>query len=80
MVEKGNSSSVIKELKKLSNIRGALSILGLHNMVDAQDEMDVKEKLKIEELTMEWAVIILMILGLKGLKCKFWSTFKLIET
>ena len=54
MVEKGNSSSMIKELKKLSNIRGALSILGLHNMVDAQDEMDVTEKLKIEELTMEW--------------------------
>ena len=54
MVEKGNSSSRIKELKKLSNIRGALSILGLHNMVDAQDAMDVKEKIKIEELTMEW--------------------------
>ena len=56
IVEKDNSSSGIKELKKLSNIRGILSILGLHNVVDAQDAMDLnlKEKGKIEELTMEW--------------------------
>ena len=55
-MEKDNSSSGIKELKKLSNIRGILSILGLHNVVDAQDAMDLnlKEKGKIEELTMEW--------------------------
>ena len=55
MVEKGNSSSRIIELKKLSNIRGTLSILGLHNVVNAQDAMDVNlKKLKIEELTLEW--------------------------
>ena len=56
IMEKDNSSSGIKELKKLSNIRGILSILGLHNVVDAQDAMDLnlKEKGKIEELTMEW--------------------------
>ena len=58
IVEKKNGSapSRIKELKNLSNIRGALSILGLHNVVDAQDAMDVdlKGKGKIEELTMEW--------------------------
>ena len=55
IVEKDNSSSGIKELKKLSNIRGTLSILGLHNVVNSQDLMDVNlEKLKIEELTVEW--------------------------
>ncbi|CBI35078.3 unnamed protein product, partial [Vitis vinifera] len=56
MVEKNNSSSSIKELKKLSNIRGTLSILGLHNVADAQDAMDVdlKGKHNIKDLTMEW--------------------------
>ena len=56
IVEKNNSSSRMKELKKLWNIRGTLSILGLNNVVDAKDAMDVnlKEKGKIEELTMEW--------------------------
>ena len=56
IVEKNNRSSRMKELKKLWNIRGALSILGLHKVVDAKDAMDVnlKEKGKIEELTMEW--------------------------
>ncbi|XP_034705128.1 putative disease resistance protein At3g14460 [Vitis riparia] len=56
IVEKNNSSSSIKELKKLSNIRGTLSISGLHNVVDAQDAMDVdlKGKHNIEDLTMEW--------------------------
>ena len=42
IVEKNNSSSSIKELKKLSNIRGTLSISGLHNVVDAQDAMDAE--------------------------------------
>ncbi|KAL6328017.1 hypothetical protein AAG906_033281 [Vitis piasezkii] len=56
IVEKNNSSSSIKELKKLSNIRGTLSILGLHNVVDAQDAMDadLKGKHNIKDLTMEW--------------------------
>uniref|UniRef100_F6HVC0 Disease resistance RPP13-like protein 1 n=1 Tax=Vitis vinifera TaxID=29760 RepID=F6HVC0_VITVI len=56
IVEKNNSSSSIKELKKLSNIRGTLSILGLHNVADAQDAMDVdlKGKHNIKDLTMEW--------------------------
>ncbi|RVW92951.1 putative disease resistance RPP13-like protein 1 [Vitis vinifera] len=44
IVEKNNSSSSIKELKKLSNV------------VDAQDAMDadLKGKHNIKELTMEW--------------------------
>eukprot|EP00261_Vitis_vinifera_P038697 XP_019079940.1 PREDICTED: putative disease resistance RPP13-like protein 1 isoform X1 [Vitis vinifera] len=56
IVEKNNSSSSIKELKKLPNIRGTLSILGLHNVADAQDAMDVdlKGKHNIKDLTMEW--------------------------
>ncbi|XP_034705363.1 putative disease resistance RPP13-like protein 1 isoform X2 [Vitis riparia] len=56
IVEKNNSSSSIKELKKLSNIGGTLSILGLHNVADAQDAMDVdlKGKHNIKDLTMEW--------------------------
>ena len=57
IVEKNNSSSSIKELKKLmSKIRGTLSISGLHNVVDAQDAMDVdlKGKHNIKDLTMEW--------------------------
>ncbi|XP_034702883.1 putative disease resistance RPP13-like protein 1 [Vitis riparia] len=56
IVEKNNSSSSINELKKLSNIGGTLSILGLHNVVDAQDAMDadLKGKHNIKDLTMEW--------------------------
>ena len=57
IMEKNNSSSSIKELKKLmSKIRGTLSISGLHNVVDAQDAMDadLKGKHNIKELTMEW--------------------------
>ncbi|KAJ9697306.1 hypothetical protein PVL29_009206 [Vitis rotundifolia] len=55
IVDKSKSSG-IKELKNLLDVRGVLSILGLHNVVNAQDAMDVnlKEKCNIEELKMEW--------------------------
>ncbi|KAJ9685340.1 hypothetical protein PVL29_017389 [Vitis rotundifolia] len=51
-----NNSSRIRELKNLQDLRGKLSISGLHNVVDSQDAVDAKleEKHKIEELTMEW--------------------------
>ncbi|XP_034702920.1 putative disease resistance RPP13-like protein 1 isoform X2 [Vitis riparia] len=51
-----NNSSRIRELKNLKNLRGKLSISGLHNVVDSRDAMDAKleEKHSIEELIMEW--------------------------
>ena len=51
-----NNSSRIRELKNLKNLRGKLSISGLHNVVDSRDAMDAKleEKHNIEELMMEW--------------------------
>ena len=51
-----SKSSGRKELKNLLDLRGVLSILGLHYVVNAQDAMDVnlKEKRNIKELKMEW--------------------------
>ncbi|KAL6327687.1 hypothetical protein AAG906_022627 [Vitis piasezkii] len=51
-----NNSLRIRELKNLQDLRGKLSISGLHNVVDSQDAVDAKleEKHNIEELTMEW--------------------------
>ena len=51
-----SKNSGIKELKNLLDLRGVLSILGYHYVVNAQDAMDVnlKEKCNIKELKMEW--------------------------
>ncbi|RVW92972.1 putative disease resistance RPP13-like protein 1 [Vitis vinifera] len=51
-----NDNSRIRELKNLQDLRGKLSISGLHNVVNSQDAMHAKleEKHNIEELTMEW--------------------------
>ncbi|CBI35114.3 unnamed protein product, partial [Vitis vinifera] len=48
--------SRIRELENLQDLRGKLSISGLHNVVNSQDAMHAKleEKHNIEELTMEW--------------------------
>ncbi|KAJ9685336.1 hypothetical protein PVL29_017386 [Vitis rotundifolia] len=53
----GESDSLrIRELKNLQDLRGKLSISGLHNVVDTEDAMhaNLEEKHYIEELTMEW--------------------------
>ncbi|CBI35111.3 unnamed protein product, partial [Vitis vinifera] len=53
----GESDSLrIRELKNLQDLRGKLSISGLHNVVDTGDAMhaNLEEKHYIEELTMEW--------------------------
>ncbi|KAK2987570.1 hypothetical protein RJ640_012340 [Escallonia rubra] len=47
----------VNELRGLSNLRGALSIIGLHNVMDAQDarEANLTCKQGLEELEMVWS-------------------------
>ncbi|KAK2998568.1 hypothetical protein RJ639_024165 [Escallonia herrerae] len=47
----------VNELRGLSNLRGALSIIGLHNVIDAQDarEANLTCKQGLEELEMVWS-------------------------
>ncbi|KAK2991381.1 hypothetical protein RJ640_002199 [Escallonia rubra] len=47
----------VNELRGLSNLRGALSIIGLHNVMDAQDarEANLPCKQGLEELEMVWS-------------------------
>ncbi|KAK2988286.1 hypothetical protein RJ640_017503, partial [Escallonia rubra] len=47
----------VNELRSLSNLRGALSIIGLHNVMDAQDarEANLTCKQGLEELEMVWS-------------------------
>ena len=49
--------SGINELKKLLNLRGELFISDLHNVVNARDaeEVNLKGRHNIEQLTMEWS-------------------------
>lgn len=51
-----NGRSRIGELKNCSNLQGALSISGLHEIVNVKDarEANLKDKQKIEELIMNW--------------------------
>ncbi|KAK3030307.1 hypothetical protein RJ639_039310 [Escallonia herrerae] len=47
----------VNELRDLSNLRGALSIIGLHSVMDAQDarEANLTRKEGLEELEMVWS-------------------------
>ncbi|CBI35126.3 unnamed protein product, partial [Vitis vinifera] len=56
IVGEGNNLG-LRELKNLFDLRGQLSILGLHNVMNIRDGRDanLESKHGIEELTMEWS-------------------------
>ncbi|KAK3004265.1 hypothetical protein RJ639_017873 [Escallonia herrerae] len=62
----------VNELRGLSNLRGALSIIGLHSVMKVQDAMEANllRKQGLDKLEMEWSRV-LMVLEIKGLKRKY---------